>query len=247
MLDLVNSLGKIDYEEGDIMNTLVIVVACGKEERISKETETAFLSLGNRPVLAHSLRTFQDSAVIDGIIVAVSKERVDSVMQVIKRFGCTKVCGIVVGSANRLGTLRTVLAKMPEAATTLVIHEASRPFVTHEVVEETVKAAKRYGCAIAAHRVPDAVKVAPKGLKPEQTLARNSAWLAQSPQVFKSDVIEKILDPKNKNLKLIDDESAWVSSPAEVHLVEAGYRNMKIRNADDLTVASALFNADLKR
>ena len=229
------------------MNTLVIVVACGKEERISTGTETAFLSLGNRPVLAHSLRTFQDSEVVDGIIVAVSKDRVDSVMQVIKRFGCTKVCGIVVGGANRLGTLRTVFSKIPEPATTIVIHEASRPFVSHDVVEETVKAAKRYGCAIAAHRVSDAVKVAPKGLKSERTLERNSAWLAQSPQVFKSGVIEKILDPKNKRTKLVDDESAWVSPPAEVHLVESGYRNMKIRSADDLTIATALFNADLKR
>ena len=225
------------------MNTVVIVVACGKEEKISSGTETAFLTLGSLPVLAHSLRTFQDSAAIDGIIVAVSKDRVDSVMQVIKRFGCTKVCGIVVGSANRLSTLRTVLAKMPEPAVTIVVHEASRPFVSHSVVTETVKAAKRYGCAIAAHRVPDAVKVVPKGLKPEKTLERNSAWLAQSPQAFKADVFEKILDAKNKNMKLIDDESAWVSPPAEVHLVEAGYRNMKIRTADDLVVATAIFNA----
>jgi 2-C-methyl-D-erythritol 4-phosphate cytidylyltransferase len=229
------------------MNTLVIVVACGKEEKISSGTETAFLSLGSRPVLAHSLRTFQDSAVVDGIVVAVGKDRVDSVMQVIKRFGCTKVCGIVVGSANRLGTLRTVFAKIPEPAATIVVHEASRPFVSHDVVAETVKAAKRYGCSIAAHRVSDAVKVAPKGLKPENTLERNSAWLAQSPQVFKSDVLEKILDPKNKKVKLVDDESAWVSPPAEVHLVEAGYRNMKIRTADDLAVATAIFNAGLKR
>jgi len=229
------------------MNTVVVVVACGKEEKISSGTETAFLSLGNRPVLAHSLRTFQDSAVVDGIIVAVSKDRVDSVMQVIKRFGCTKVCGIVVGSVNRLSTLRTVFAKMPEPAATLVVHEASRPFVSQAVVLETVKAAKRYGCAIAAHRVSDAVKVVSKGLKPEKTLERNSAWLAQSPQAFKIDVFEKILDPKNKNVKLVDDESAWVSSPAEVHLVEAGYQNMKIRTADDLSVATAMFNANLKR
>ncbi len=229
------------------MNTLAIVIACGKEEQIAPGTDTAFLSLGSRPVLAHSLRVLQDSKVVDGIIVVVSKDRIDSAMQVIKRFGCTKVCGIVVGSANRLTSLRTVYAKLPEAASNIIVHEASRPFISPEVIRESVKAAKRYGCAIAAHKVPDAIKVAEKGLKPSKTLERNSVWLAQTPQVFRAEVLEKIIDPKNKGVKLIDDESEWVKAPAEVHMVEAGYGNIKIRTRDDFSEATALFGVQLNR
>ena len=225
------------------MNTLAIIIACGKEEEIASGTETAFLSMGSRPVLAHSLGIFQESASIDGVILAVSKDRVDSAVQVIKRFGCTKVIGIVVGSVNRLSTLRTVFSKMPNPATTVVIHEASRPFISPESVGEVVKASKRYGCAIAAHRLPDSVKVAAKGLKPDQTLDRNSVWLAQTPQAFKYDVLEKIIDPKNKNVKLIDDESEFVTKPSEVHMVEVGERNLKIRTSGDLAFSTALFNA----
>ncbi len=232
---------------GVFMNTLVIVIACGNEEQITSGTDTAFLSLGNRPVLAHSLRTFQDLKVIDGIILAVSKDRVDSAVQVVKRFGFTKVRGIVVGSANRLSTLRTVYAKLPEAASNIIVHEASRPFISPEVIGESIKAAKRYGCAIAAHRVPDSVKVAVKGLKPDKTLERNSAWIAQTPQVFKVEVFKKIIDPKNKSVKLIDDESEWVKKPAEVHMIEAGYCNIKIRSMDDFSEATALFGTRLNR
>jgi len=227
------------------MNTLAIVIACGKEEQVAPGTDTAFLSLGNRPVLAHSLRILHDSPAIDGIIVAVGKERVESTLQVVKRFGCTKVQGIVVGSANRLNSLRTVYAKLPEAAANIVVHEASRPFISATVINECVKAAKRYGCAIAAHRIPDSVKVAAKGLKPGKTLERNSVWLAQTPQVFRVEVFEKIIDPKNKAVKLIDDESEWVKKPAEVHMVEAGYCNIKIRSRDDFSEATALFRAHL--
>ncbi len=229
------------------MNTLAIVIACGKEEQVAPGTDTAFLSLGNRPVLAHSLRTFQDSKSVDGIIVAVSKERVDSAVQVVKRFGCTKVRGIVVGGANRLSSLRTVYAKLPEAASNIIVHEASRPFISPEVIHEGVKAAKRYGCAIAAHRVPDSVKVAVKGLKPDKTLERNSAWIAQTPQVFRVEVFEKIIDPKNKSVKLIDDESEWVKKPAEVHMIESGCCNIKIRTPDDFSGATALFRTRLNR
>ncbi len=227
------------------MNTLAIVIACGKEEEIAAGTETAFLSLGNRPMLAHSLGVLQESTSIDSIIVAVSKERVDSSIQVIKRFGCTKVVGVGIGGVNRLSTLRTVFSKMPESATTVVILEASRPFVSPESLREVVKASKRYGCAIAAHRLSDSVKIATKGLKPDQTLDRNSAWAAQTPQAFKSEVLEKIIDSKNKNMKLIDDESEFVKKPWEVHMVEVGERNLKIRTSGDLAMATALFNASL--
>jgi len=225
------------------MNTVAIVVACGKEERIAPKMDTAFLSLGSRPILAHSLQTFQHLDCVDSIIVAVSKDRVDSTLQVIQRFGCTKVRGVVVGGTNRLSTLRTVYAKLPDPPSYIIIHEASRPFVSPESIQDCLKAAKRYGCAIAAHRVQDAVKVAAKGLKPEKTLERNTVWLAQTPQAFKVDVLEKILDPKNKGIKLVDDESEWVKKPAEVHMVEAGFRNIKIRTRDDFSEATALFHA----
>lgn len=227
------------------MNTLAVIVACGKEEEISAGTETAFLNLGHGPVLSHSLATYEQCDAVDGIILVVSKERIESTVKLVKRYGGSKLKGIVVGGVTRLSSLRTVYGKLPEPAATIIVHEASRPFISCAVIEETVKAAKRYGCAIAAHRLPDSVKVAAKGLKPETTLDRNAAWAAQTPQVFRSEVLEGILDPKNKATKLIDDESLLVQKPAEIHMVEAGASNMKIRARFDLAVATALLNAGL--
>lgn len=227
------------------MNTLAILIACGREEEIAPGVEAAFLSLGNAPMMTHTLKTMQQSTAIDGIIIAVSKSRVGSALHLIKRFGCTKVRGVVVGSVNRLSTLRTVIAKLPEPASVIVVHEASRPFISPEVIEETIKAAKRYGCSIAAHKLPDAVKVAPKGLKASLTLARNTAWVAQTPQAYKSNVLEKIIDAESMNTKMFDDESEFVQKPAEVHMIESGIVNMKIRTSDDLAIATALLNAKL--
>ncbi|MEA2069287.1 MAG: 2-C-methyl-D-erythritol 4-phosphate cytidylyltransferase [Verrucomicrobiota bacterium] len=228
------------------MNTLGIIIACGKEEEIASGTEAAFLTLGNTPMIVHTLRTFQDSAAVDGVIVAVSKERVDATIHAIKRYGCTKVCGVVIGGVNRLSTLRTVYAKMPESASIVVIHEASRPFVRKTVLAETVKAAKRYGCAVAAHKVPDATKSVPKGMKATKTNERNTVWAVQTPQAFKSDVLEKIIDTKARvAVKIIDDESEFVRKPAEVHMVEAGSGNIKIRTKQDLAIATAMQNANI--
>ena len=70
---------------------------------------------------------------------------------------------------------------------------------------------------------------------------RNTAWVAETPQAFKSEVLDKIL--KSKGAKIVDDESAYVKKPGEVHMIEAGPLNIKIRTAEDLAVATALINA----
>ena len=182
---------------------------------------------------------------VDGIIVATRKDRIDSVLQLVRRFGYTKVRGIIAGGSGRLTTLRSVFAKLPEEASLVLVHESSRPFISIKVVQETLKAARRYGCAIAAHRIPNAVKVAENGLKVKKTLPRNSAWETQSPQVFKFDLLRKLLN--SKGLTLVDDESEWVRKPHEVHLVESGRLNMKIRTAEDLKLAVAIFSTGLKQ
>ncbi|MBN2164083.1 MAG: 2-C-methyl-D-erythritol 4-phosphate cytidylyltransferase [Pontiellaceae bacterium] len=227
------------------MNTLAVVVACGKEEEIAAGTESAFLPLGQTPVLAVTLHALQASSAIDSVIVAVSKARTETALHLVKRYGCTKVRGIVMGGSSRLSTLRTVMSKIDSSPSVIVIHEVSRPFVTPLTLNETVKAAKRYGCAIAAHRCPDAVKIAPKGMKVADTMERNSAWGAQTPQAFKADVLKSILNSKAKCTQVLDDESELVPKSSEVHMVEAGPFNLKIRTSEDLQLASALLNARL--
>jgi 2-C-methyl-D-erythritol 4-phosphate cytidylyltransferase len=227
------------------MNTLGIIIACGKEEELAPGAEAAFLSLGNSPMIVHSLKVFEEAPVIDGVIVAVPKERVDAAVHAIKRYGLTKVCGIVVGSSTRLSTLRSVFSKMPDIPSIVVVHEASRPFVTREMLGETVKAAKRYGCAIAAHKIPDATKTAPKGMKVAGTNERNTIWAAQTPQAFKFDVLEKIINTKTKGVKIIDDESEFIGRSTEVHMVESGASNIKVRNKRDLSLATALINSHM--
>ena len=225
------------------MNALAVVIACGKEEELETGTEVGFLPLGNMPILAHSLKTLEQASCVDGIIIAVSKSRVDAAMHLIRRYGFTKIKGIVIGASTRHSTMKIVLSKLPVQPSVLLIHEASRPFVSRSVVEDTVKAAKRYGCAIAAHKLTDAIKVAPKGMKVADCIDRNAAWAAETPQAFKLDVMKKVL--KSKNIKVIDDESEFVRKPAEVHMVESGSLNIKIRTSQELSIAAAYINAKI--
>lgn len=220
------------------MSAWAVVLACGKEQEITPGVDVAFLALGDLPVMAHSLRTFQENPSIDGMVLVVKKQRVDTALQTIRACGLNKVKSLVAGTGNRLSNIKKACDQLPDSATAVVIHSASRPFVSGDVITEAVKAGKRYGAAVAAMRSSDAVKLAEKGQKVSRALDRNSIWLVQSPQVFKRDVLEKMLKSGNK---LLDDESALLAKTRqEIHLVVSSEANMTIRTAEDLERAGAI-------
>jgi len=175
------------------MSAWAIVLACGKDQEIGAGIDVAFLTLGSRPIVARSIQTLEQNPLIEGIILVVRKERVDSALHTVRSFGCRKISAIVAGGPIRLTNLKNAMEKVPDDATAVLIHEATRPFVTDEVVAETIKAGKRYGAAVAAVKSPDAVKLAEKGQKITKSLDRNSVWMVQSPQVYKIDVFKKML------------------------------------------------------
>jgi len=226
------------------MSAWAVVLACGKDQEIGPGIDVAFLALGSRPVVARSIQTLEQNPLIKGVVLVVRKERVDSALHTVRSFGCRKISAIVAGGPVRLTNLKNALEKIPEEATTVLIHEAARPFLSDEIITETIKAGKRYGAAIAAVKSSDAVKVAEKGQKVTKSLDRNSVWLVQSPQVYKIDVFRKMLKSSGK---LIDDDSELLAKgKQEVHLVAGSSGNMKIRTPDDLEVASAILSVARK-
>jgi len=222
------------------MSAWAIVLACGKDQEIGAGVDVAFLALGSRPVVARSIQTLEQNPLIEGIILVVRKERVDSALHTVRSFGCRKISAIVAGGPARLTNLKNALEKIPDDATAVLIHEATRPFLTDEIITETIKAGKRYGAAVAAVKSSEAVKLAESGQKVTKSLDRNTVWLVQSPQVYKIDVFKKMLKGSGK---LTDDDSELLARGKQaVHLVAGSTGNMKIRTPDDLQVASAILS-----
>lgn len=222
------------------MSTWAVVLACGKEQEIGEGTDVAFLALGSRPVLSRSLQTLEQNDRVEAIILVVRKERVNTAIQLVRSFGCRKIAAIVSGGPGRSANLKAACSRLPDSATAVLIHDASRPFTAGEVITDTIKAGKRYGAAVAAVKSPDPVKLAEKGRKVSRTLDRNTVWIVQTPQVFKRDVFEKIMK-KTSGLK--EDESALLEKTRQpVHLVPSTPGNMKIRTAEDLALASAFLS-----
>jgi len=216
-----------------------VIIACGKSEQIAPDVDTAFLQLGEQPILAHSLIAFERCPEIDGIIVVAAKDRLDAVVGMSRMYGTPKLKKIVGGAIQKTSSLKAGLGALEnENPSIIVIHEASQPCVTPHVISETIKGAKRYGLAAAAENMDIPVAVVPKGLKASKSLNGNSIWALEMPVAIKRDQLEKLLGV-GKNKAKVEEAEFSEKLYKGAYLVQTDRPNLRIRTVSDIRIVAA--------
>jgi len=114
-----------------------------------------------------------------------------------------------------------------------------RPFVSVEDIDNVVREAQRTGAAILGVPIVDTVKQAEKEFV-ESTLTREHLVLAQTPQVFRTEVLREAFDNAAKDEYYGTDESSLVERLGHpIAIVRGSERNIKITRPSDLTLARA--------
>jgi len=218
-----------------------VIVAAGKSERVGRNVDKAFLSLGTKPVLAYSVQAYDKCPDIDGIILVVRKDRMDSARNMVQLYGCAKVKKVVAGSSKRQGSVSNGLDQLNDDVKIVSVHDGARPCITPELISETIKVAKRYGSGVAGVKITDTVKHVDKGMVVSKTVDRSKLWAVQTPQTFKTELLTKAFATvKKKGLTVTDEASAVELVSKTVRLVPAPLSNIKITTADDLALAASL-------
>ena len=219
--------------------TTAIIVAAGKSERMGTGTDKAFLSLGNKPVVAWSLLAFERCADVDRIVLVVRKEQQLAAKAVARMFGISKLIAIVPGGNKRQESVQAGLAACDADTRFVVVHDGARPCITPDVVSEVVKLAKRVGAATVGRRITDTVKRVEKGPAVSGTEDRDKLWAVQTPQAFHFKILANAYKNLGKN-DVTDDCQAVELSGETVRIYENRAPNFKITTVEDLQIASAL-------
>src|SRR5690242_16128764 len=210
------------------MAVVGIVPAAGSGERLGASGPKAFALCGGRSLLDWSLEVLE--AVCDRVVVAVPAGYEDGE-------------GRVLGGASRSESVRLALAAAPEA-TVAVVHDAARPLITRELVEECVDALAGWDGVVAAAHVSDTIKEADGSGRVLRTLDRSALWAIQTPQVFRADILRRALDVDDSALAAATDDASLVEAAGgSVRVVEAPAENIKITRPVDLALAEALLRA----
>ncbi len=211
-------------------------------KRMGKTVAKQFLPLGDMPMLAHTLLTFQRATEIDEIIPILSKEDMEICLkEIIERYHITKVKTLVVGGKERQDSVQNGLHKLEKDASVVIIHDGVRPFVTLEMIKEIVDHAKKGECVTVGVPLKDTVKeVNEKGMV-VHTLERSRLWAIQTPQAFPVKVLRRVYEDSYKqNFYGTDDATLVERAGGKVRVIMGSYNNIKITTPEDLLFAEEI-------
>jgi 2-C-methyl-D-erythritol 4-phosphate cytidylyltransferase len=223
--------------------TCGIIVAAGRSERMGG-TDKMFTELSGRALLVWTLAAFKRSQDIDDIVIAGAEHSLERLSSLVRewRFD-SKVSAIVAGGATRQESVRNALEEVGEA-TIVAVHDGARPMVTPELIEAGVKLARKRGAAVCAVQARDTVKQV-EGDPPivVRTIARDTIWLAQTPQCFRTELLRAAHQAGDATAT--DDALLVEATGVPVAIYEGSWSNLKVTTREDLIVAEAIMRARL--
>lgn len=228
----------------------VIVVAAGKGERFGGKENKIFAQLDGQPLFIRALQLFVNREDVCQTILVVAPEDMEAMKT---KFGPNlgfMGVQLVQGGAQRHDSVANGLAAVSPDAELVAIHDAARVCVAAEWIDQVFAAAEKSGAAIPVVQVNATLKRLGEGKIIAETVSREGLYLAQTPQVFKKDILAAAyaaLTEKGPglvgDLPITDDAQIVTASGHKVSAVDGDGRNIKITTRDDLKLASAVLKA----
>jgi 2-C-methyl-D-erythritol 4-phosphate cytidylyltransferase len=204
-----------------------------------------FTELGGTPILIHTLRKFVAVDAVNEIWIALRENEIDGFGERLRSEGkdvLKKKVELVAGGEYRQQSVANALQAITASPDDVVlVHDAVRPLVTADIIQEVIEAAKKYGAAIAGLPAVDTVKQVERtseGALIKATIPRAGIVMAQTPQGFRYSMIKKVFDEAAADGFLGTDEASLVERAGhEVAVVMGSPRNIKITTPADMELA----------
>lgn len=204
-----------------------IIVAAGTSSRMG--FDKLQFKIGSKTVLEKSVLAFDMHNLIDEIIVVANQS--EAVQNACKL--CKKPCKIAQGGATRAVSVKNGLALA--TGDFVAIHDAARPYVSEEIITNTIVAASEYGACAPSVKVKDTIKVSDESGFVLSTPPRETLFAVQTPQVFSKELYEKALKCATAlGKEVTDDCMLFENAGFKVKLVQGDYQNYKITTPDDV-------------
>ncbi|SHK75782.1 2-C-methyl-D-erythritol 4-phosphate cytidylyltransferase [Clostridium cavendishii DSM 21758] len=214
-----------------------IILAGGRGSRMGANVSKQFIEIKGKPMLYYTIKAFETSQEIQDIILVLPKDEIEFCKkEIIDKFNL-KIGKIVEGGTERQYSVYNGL-KAIENCDIVLIHDGARPFITQDILKNSIIYAKQYGAAAPGVMPKDTIKVKDRNGFSIDTPNRNDLVAVQTPQSFNFNTImnghEYI---KENNISVTDDTMVAEIIGQKVFLYEGDYKNIKITTPEDLILA----------
>ena len=215
-----------------LLHATAIIVAGGKGVRMGGPLPKQYMSLHGRPVLWHTLQSFETAQCISSVILVVAADDMAYCQQVVLGSGdFSKVRSLVAGGSDRAHSVRAGLEETRDEDTLILVHDAVRPFVSGRLIERVVEAADTWGAALPMLPVKDTIKTVRDGWVVE-TPNRSRLQAAQTPQGFHRSLLCRAHE--QREIDLVTDDAMLVETLGKsVRIVMGEEENKKLTTPYD--------------
>ena len=216
----------------------VIVPAAGSGKRFGGRSNKIFQRIGGeQPIFIRTLEAFANRKDVCQVQLVVSQADLEEMKT---RFGSNlgfMGVKLLAGGASRTDSVRNALANVEEQAELICVHDAVRPCIAQPWIDDVFAEAGKTGAAILAYPIHGTLKKVSAAGVIDETISRSELWEAQTPQVFRKDVLLKAYA---SGAQATDDAALVEASGHPVHVVLGDPRNVKITTPGDLAFAAAV-------
>lgn len=222
-----------------------LIAAAGSGSRMKSDIPKQFLKIDNLPILIKTLDKFEKNIYVDDIIIVTRECDIQSVINLTKEYGITKLKAVVAGGDTRQASIINGLDNV--TCDIVLIHDGARPFVTDTQITEVIKAVDNSKAATLGIPVTDTIKKANSNIITD-TIDRSDLYSIQTPQGFDTELIKSAHKRAfEQGLTVTDDCSVVEAMNYPIKIVQGSPTNIKITTPDDLIIAGGITKTEEKK
>lgn len=224
------------------------ILAGGVGYRMGRELPKQFLTLGEMPVIVHSLKKFLACPEVDRVFIGVHADWIDHTEHLVRTYVPENVhrVRILCGGAGRNDTLQNIIAAIDQEREgseedIILTHDAARPFVTLRMIRENIEAARRVGAVNTVVPAVDTIVESRDGKTITDIPNKAYMYYGHSPQSFRINLLKRLYSTLTEAEKSILTDACKICAlrGQEVALVQSEYTNLKITTPGDYLIAKA--------
>ena len=231
------------------MKVVVIIPAAGLGTRMAAHSGTRpgkttkqFAEIAGKPILLHTLEKFAQIPQVSDVYISVRENETERLRDFLSAQHLRPRMHVVVGGDHRQQSVANALASVEaDAEDVVLVHDAVRPFVDREIIENVIECAAKHGAAIAGLPAVDTIKQVERtanGAIITSTIPRERVVMAQTPQGFRYELLRRVFEDAAKDGFIGTDEASLVERAGhQVAVVMGSPRNIKITTPSDLELA----------
>ncbi len=229
--------------------TYGVILAGGIGSRMGGDKPKQYLTVKDKPIIIYTIEKFLVVPEFEKVIVLCPKQWVEHTKNLIEKHiaPAKDRVAVIEGGSTRNETIMNAIKLIENEGnlnddTIIVTHDSVRPFVTHRIIEENIKAAEEFGACDTVVPATDTIVEAIDNTTISNIPDRSKMYQGQTPQSFKALKLKNMYESLTDEEKdiLTDAAKIFVIKGEKVALVQGETYNMKITYPYDLRVAKSL-------